>query len=220
MPGLNTSLHLDMWRSYKQERSLVGRMRRVLRGLISGQEIYGLQWGDPEVFPPLQFIRDRYVLPYVDAKHVALEVGPGGGRWTRYLTGFQRLYVVDFHIEILADLKRHFNASNMVFVTNNGHDFPEIPDHSIDYFFSFGCFVHLDADLIASYLLSLRRVLKVGGNALVHYSDKTKVMAQRNPTFSANCPEQMRGIVTGAGFRILEEDLTTMWHSSIIRFTL
>ncbi|MGC2018762.1 MAG: hypothetical protein WA657_23225, partial [Candidatus Acidiferrales bacterium] len=62
-------------------------------------------------------------------------------------------------------------------------------------------------------------ILKAGGNVLIQYSDKSKIMAQINPGFSDNEPEQMRQMVLKAGFKILEEDLTTMWHSSLIRFT-
>jgi hypothetical protein len=44
-------------------------------------------------------------------------------------------------------------------------------------------------------------------------------MAVKNPTFSDNDPERMRAMVTAAGLDILEEDTTTLWHSSMIRFT-
>ncbi len=85
--------------------------------------------------------------------------------------------------------------------------------------FSFGCFVHLDAHLIDEYLKSLKDVVKPGGSVLIHYSDKTKLMAQINPEFSDNTPTRMRQMVSNAGFRVVEEDLTTLWHSSLIRFT-
>jgi hypothetical protein len=39
-----------------------------------------------------------------------------------------------------------------------------------------------------------------------------------NLSFSDNTPGRMRQMVVQSGFRVLEEDLTTMWHSSIIRF--
>jgi cyclopropane fatty-acyl-phospholipid synthase-like methyltransferase len=107
----------------------------------------------------------------------------------------------------------------MRFVQNNGSDFPGIEARSIDFLFSFGCFVHLEQDIIAGYLDSIRYILKPGGNAIIHYSDKSKAMAQVNQSFSHNNPELMRSMVTGAGFRVIEEDLTTLWHSSIIRFT-
>ena len=44
-------------------------------------------------------------------------------------------------------------------------------------------------------------------------------MAQSNEGFSDNDPETMRRLVTESGYRIVEEDVTTMWHSALIRFT-
>jgi hypothetical protein len=108
----------------------------------------------------------------------------------------------------------------MVFIKNTGTDFPSIPECSIDYLFSFGTFVHLDLHLIEAYLIHMKPILKPGANAIIHYADKTKIMAQMNDSFSNNTPEKMRQMVSGAGYKILEEDLTTMWHSSIIRFTI
>lgn len=219
MPNLNTSIHLDMWRGYKRGQSFLRRMRRAIGDVLLPRELYGLQWGDPEVVPPLAFVRDRYVLPYVNPKEVAVEIGPGGGRWTRYLLGFRELYVVDYHAELLKELRKHFNRPNMKFVKNNGCDFPGIPESVADFVFSFGCFVHLDTELIELYLSNLRQILKPGGNVIIQYSDKSKIMARINPGFSENTPDRMRQMVCDSGFRILEEDLTTMWHSSIIRFT-
>jgi ubiquinone/menaquinone biosynthesis C-methylase UbiE len=179
-----------------------------------------MQWGDPEVVEPLRFIRDQFVLPYVNAQQHAVELGPGGGRWTRYLLGFKRLYVVDYYPELLEELKKNFNKPNMEFIKNNGTDFPGVMEHSIDYLFSFGMIVHLEMDLIETYLKNMRSILKPGANVIIQYSDKTKIMAQRIKIFSDNTPEKMRSMISSAGYKILEEDLTTMWHSSIIRFTI
>jgi SAM-dependent methyltransferase len=218
MPDLNTSIHVDMLRDYKRRSSFPRRLKRAVQVLLSSGDLYGLDWGDPEVAPPLAFIRDRYVLPYVNPAQAALEIGPGGGRWTRYLLSFGKLYVVDYHPELLQQLRSNFEEPNMTFIRNKGTDFPDVPEESVDFVFSFGCFVHLDANLIDAYLRNIRHILKQGGNAVIHYSDQTKVMAQINVGFSDNTPERMRRMVLNSGFRILEEDLTTMWHSSIVRF--
>ena len=108
----------------------------------------------------------------------------------------------------------------MTFIKTNGTDFPGIDDHSVDYLFSFGTFVHLEANLIEAYLSNMRRILKAGANVVLHYSDKTRIMAQINDDFAENTPEKMRLMVLDAGYKICEEDLTSMWHSSIVRFTL
>ena len=85
--------------------------------------------------------------------------------------------------------------------------------------FSFGTFVHLDQDLIKEYLVNIRSIIKPGANVVIHYSDKGKAMARSNEGFSDNDPETMRRLVTESGYRIVEEDVTTMWHSALIRFT-
>jgi methyltransferase family protein len=89
-----------------------------------------------------------------------LEIGPGGGRWTRYLLGFRKLYVIDYYSELLEDVKRRFRRPHVTFIKNNGTDFPGIDDHSVDYLFSFGTFVHLDTYLIEAYLNNMHPILR------------------------------------------------------------
>jgi phospholipid N-methyltransferase len=220
MPDLNTTLHLDMLEQFKKRRSLVLRLLRAIKKELSYGGTYGLEWGDPDSVAPLRFIRSRYLLPYIKADQCAVEIGPGGGRWTRYLLGFKKLYVVDYYSELLDEVKRRFRRPHVTFIKNNGTDFPGIEDHSVDYLFSFGTFVHLEAHLIEAYLSNMRRILKAGANVVIHYSDKTKIMAQINDQFAENTPGKMRSMVLDAGYKICEEDLTSMWHSSIVRFTL
>jgi predicted methyltransferase len=219
MPDLDTSLHVDMLHDYEQQNGLLSRFHRALRELVSPRRLYGLQWGDPDTSGPQVYMRDKYLLPYVKPDQVGLEIGPGGGRWTRYLLGFKHLYVVDYHAELLNELRRKCNKSNMQFIVNHGTDFPDVPANSVDYVVSIACFVHLEPHLIESYLSNIHGILKLGGNVVLTYSDKTKVGGQLNSTFSENSPERMRKMVKDAGFRIVEEDLTVLWNSGIIRFT-
>ncbi len=218
MPDLDTQLHLDMLRSYKQQNGFVHRVRRAVREVVCPTEFYGLQWGDPEVSGPHIYMRDHYVLPYVKPDHVGLEIGPGGGRWTRYLLGFRKLYVVDYHAELLEELRGRFHTPNMQFIINHGTDFPGVPERSVDYVISVACFVHLELHLIAAYLKNIAGILKPNGNVFLTYSDKTKIGAQMNQTFTDNTQARMRRMVVQAGFRILEEDPTVLWNSGIIRF--
>jgi predicted methyltransferase len=219
MPDLDTNLHIDMLHDYERQNGLLSRLHRAVRELVSPRRFYGLQWGDPEISGPQVYMRDKYVLPYVKRDHVGLEIGPGGGRWTKYLLGFKQLYVVDYHAELLKELRRQCNEPNMQFIINHGTDFPGVPKNSVDYIVSIACFVHLEPHLIQSYLSNIHSILKSGGDVVLTYSDKTKVGGQLNSTFSENAPEQMREMVKAAGFRIVEEDLTVLWNSGIIRFS-
>lgn len=231
MPRLGTNLHLEMFASFKnrsrwqrlfnlfKDQSRRQKLFNLLTSNPFAKPMYGLEWGDPDKITPLTFVRDRYVLPYVHPELTALEIGPGGGRWTRYLLPFRKLYVVDYHQELLNELHKNFHRANMVFIKNNGWDFPGVPEKSVDFVFSFGTFVHFDGPLIDSYLKSIREILRPGGNVVLQYSDKNKIMAREASGFSENTPEKMRLMVEDACFDILEEDLTTLWHSSVVRFT-
>ena len=205
MPDLTTNLHLDMLKAAQAQKS---------------NQLYGLDWGNPEYVEPLKYTLKRFLLPYINADHHALEIGPGGGRWTRYMLGFRKLTLVDYHAELLAEVRKSFDRPNMEFIKNNGTDFPQIKQRSIDFLFSFGVFVHLDTPLIEAYLQNMKPILKPAANVVLHYSDKTKVMARENHSFSENTPERMREMVLAACFKIVEEDLTTMWHSSVMRIAL
>ena len=214
---MSSDLHLRMFSEWRRRNSLTKRLLRTFRPPAL---LYGLEWGDPETVPPLRHIRDRFVLPYVNQQQVALEIGPGGGRWTQYLLGFAKVLAVDFHQQVLDQLKRDFRSSqNIVYIKNNGSDLPGIGQETVDFAFSFGIFVHLDFNTITSYLQEIRRVIKCGGNVVIQYSDKTKIMAQLNEGFSDNDPDKMRQAVTAAGFQIIEEDTTSLWHSAVIRCT-
>jgi SAM-dependent methyltransferase len=206
------------------------RLKRLARRLLAGigvrgaglgaPGIYGYQWGDPDTRESLVAFKSRFLLPYVDDSGDAVEIGPGGGRWTRYLLGFRRVYAVDYYDELLAELRRNVEAPNVVFVKNNGADFPGIPERSATYVFSFGTFVHLERDVIEHYLRNIAAILEPGGNVVIQYSDKTKQAARDNAEFSDNTPEQMREMLLRNGYRVLEEDLTSFGHSAVVRCTV
>ena len=218
---LGTTLHTDQLAYSRGARSLPIRIAKAIyREIFRGTAIYGLEWGDPDVWTPLKFIRDHYVLPFVKPDHVAMDIGCGGGRWTRYLLPCKTVYAVDYYAELMAEFRKTFDRyRHVVPIKNNGTDFPGVAPHSVDYILSFGCFGHLNQTLIDDYLANIKIVLKPGGNAVIHYSDKGKIMAQ-DAGFADNTPERMRAMVLSHGFTVVEEDTTTMWNGAIIRFTV
>mgnify|MGYP006276694077 CR=1 FL=1 len=217
MPQLNDTIHLDMHKAKTSRRSFASRLKNAVKVLMLKDDMYGLEWGDPEQNPPLKYVRD-HLTPYVTPQKTIVEIGPGGGRWTRYMLHARTIYAVDYHQELLDELKMHLDSRNIVFIKNNGTDFPNIPNESVDFLFSFGVFVHLDIDLIKPYLQNIKTLLKPGSNVVIQYSDKTKPLAKSNQGFSENDPDTMRKLILSAGYVIYEEDTKTMWHSSIVRF--
>lgn len=204
MPGLENSIHLEMLK--------IGHERHA------EQSLYGLHWGDPDTVSNLRWFTSKYVTPYLDPNVDAVEIGPGGGRWTQMLVGFHRLYAVDYHEELLDELARGIRTPRLVPVHNDGLTLPGVPDESIGYVFSFGVFVHLDREIRLSYLAEIHRVLTDDGVAVVQYGEKRKPEAADNTGFADNTGPDMRRDLIEAGFFILEENLTLLPHSNVIVF--
>lgn len=200
MPGSKSSIHLKMF------------------GERPEGSVYGLEWGDPDSDPQLKLVRDDLLAPLVDPTKTVLEIGPGGGRWTRYLLAAKKIYVVDPFPEILDEHRKNITADNIERIVNNGTDFPNVPDKSIDFVFSFGVFVHLDTDIISAYLEDLHRVLAGQAVIFIQFSDKTKLPAIKNRGFSLNTPKTMRRLVFDKGYSIIWENTSALNHSSIMLF--
>jgi ubiquinone/menaquinone biosynthesis C-methylase UbiE len=223
MPRNDTTLHYDMLKTGMESRKITSRIKKALKILFNTGNPYGLEWGDPDVLPPLQYIRDHFLLPYIDEKTHVVEIGPGGGRWTRYMLNAGKIYALDYHQELLNELKKGMKKNNNItYIKNDGDDFPGITPGSIDFIFSFGTFVHLDVDIIERYLENMKLILKPNSqaNVIIQYSDKTKPLGLKNDGFSENDPDKMKKLVLSKGYTIYEEDVKTLWHSSIIRFGL
>jgi SAM-dependent methyltransferase len=184
----------------------------------SNKSIYGYEWGDPNSRDILMRVRDRFILPYVDRERTALEIGPGGGRWTQFLTAFRKLYLVDLNDCFFETLKRRYPDEHVQCLRTSGSELPGIEDGSLDFIFSYGAFVHIDPADIEGYLDSIRRKLAPSGVVVLHYSDKTKPLGLKEVAFSYNTPDLMRSLVRHYEFSVVEEDLTTLPHSSMIRF--
>ena len=181
--------------------------------------IYGLHWGDPDKNPVHIYVRKRFITPYINSNSVALEIGPGGGRWTKYLLEFKKLYVIDPYQEILDELKKNYNKKNMVFIKNNGTDFPRIPKKSIDFLFTYACFVHLEVKTIDKYLKNILKIINNNSKICIQYSDNDKELG-RNKSFTKNNPRIMRKLIIDNGYEIIDEYAESLKNSSIILFKI
>lgn len=197
---------------------------------------YGVQWGDPstartvigywvrkllgkaEGQPELTRVVQNYISPYVTKETVALEIGPGGGRWTQYLLAAREIIVVDLNPEFFPYLERRAGelASKFRFYQTTGYELDGIGSDYVDFIFSFGTFVHIDPEGIDSYLGQMKRVLKPGGIAVVQYADKTKKAAREIKGFSdMNC-DRMNNFVQKHGFKLYDHNLSLLRHSNIV----
>jgi SAM-dependent methyltransferase len=102
-----------------------------------------------------------------------LEIAPGYGRWTNFLKDHcRRLTGIDLNQNCVDYCRNRFaDSPSLVFDTNDGRSLAAVPDHSIDFVFSFDSLVHAEADVLSEYIAQLPRVLKPSGAVFLHHSN-------------------------------------------------
>lgn len=102
-----------------------------------------------------------------------LEIGPGCGRWTRFLLRQTKAYWgVDESRLCIERCQCRFNERhNAHFIRNDGFSLSAIEDDSIDFAFSFDSLVHAERDVVESYCRQILRKLRPSGVAFVHHSN-------------------------------------------------
>lgn len=130
-------------------------------------EVYSAQSGIPE-----QQIVDACLRPYFNSKHVALEIGCGGGYWPEFYLCSNFKHVTGLDV-LPGD---PFMAPNFTYIEVPDRDYScwNVPDESIDFVWSFGVFCHLNLESIQQYLRSVHRVLKPGGRAVLYFSNDAR----------------------------------------------
>jgi len=102
-----------------------------------------------------------------------LEVGPGTGMLTESLLATCGQYwAVDFSERLLFESIEHRfsqHLSRMHLIADRSASFPGVPDSSIDLIASYDVFVHIKVDVVHQYFGAIRRVLRPGGKALIHF---------------------------------------------------
>jgi SAM-dependent methyltransferase len=120
-----------------------------------------------------QTLIDDVLMRWIPADGVALEIGPGAGRWSQALAAHaSRLVLVDVSERPLDLCRERFNGDTRIrYILSCGSDLPGVEDGSIDGVWSFDVFVHVAPRDQAAYLEEIARVLAPGGVAVVHHSD-------------------------------------------------
>ena len=180
--------------------------------VFPNEKYYGDRWGEVEKEPIFKSIKEKFILPFVNNKSV-LEIGPGGGRWTKYLLNCESLYCVDLNPHSLEYVKNRFRSqTNITYILNKGNDFPNIPKKSIDFIFSYGTFVHFDIDVTVDYICNMMDILSDNSNIVIQYSEKKvkeglkdDFLGAENHSFGSNTAKVMEKIVTDLGFSIYSE---------------
>ncbi|CRK58796.1 hypothetical protein [Alloactinosynnema sp. L-07] len=109
---------------------------------------------------------------FLPAAHV-LEIAPGFGRITQYLApSTPRLTVVDLTQRCIDACKERFKELDHIeYHVNDGRSLAMVPDDSVDFVFSWDSLIHVEEDVIKSYLEQLATKLVPGGTGILHHSN-------------------------------------------------
>ena len=112
------------------------------------------------------------VREFVPAARI-LEIGPGHGRWTRYLVHLcDRLIGVDVTERCVEACRERFaDQPHASFHKNDGMSLEMVPDGEVDFAFSFDSLVHCESDVVESYVHQLSTKLSPEGAAFMHHSN-------------------------------------------------
>ncbi|MEQ6122339.1 class I SAM-dependent methyltransferase [Reichenbachiella sp. MALMAid0571] len=134
----------------------------------------GEEWSSPWGGSYMQWL--TCILPrinqYLPVRSM-LEIACGHGRWTEFLINHtDKLIGVDLSPSCIEICNERFSEIDQAkFMVNDGKSLEMIPDNSIDFVFSFDSLVHVDNDVLDSYISQLPRILKDGGNCFLHHSN-------------------------------------------------
>jgi len=136
----------------------------------SGEE-WSVAWGGSDMqFYGSIFPRIRQYLP----ANKILEIATGKGRWTQYLIKHCSSFTgVDLVEECAEYCRRRFaeERAEINFYSNDGTKLDFVDNHSIDFVFSYDSLVHVDIEVLQSYLQELNHKLSSNGVAFIHHSN-------------------------------------------------
>jgi SAM-dependent methyltransferase len=103
-----------------------------------------------------------------------LEIAPGHGRWTAFLKDHcERLIGVDVSERCVDACRERFRDDDrLTFAVNDGLSLDAVHDGTVDLAVSLDSLVHVEADVMQSYIQQLARKLRpTGGVAFLHHSN-------------------------------------------------
>lgn len=143
------------------------------------KEFFQRTWGEDGYYEYFSYgvgidkVCEICLYPFMNIQHTALEIGCGGGVFTKKMVGFFKGVTAVDVIKQPPMLDEFLFHTRLKYIElpDQSFDLPGIPDNSIDFAFAYNVFCHLSNDAIKEYLRAVNRVLKPGGNFVFMLSD-------------------------------------------------
>jgi len=103
----------------------------------------------------------------------ALEIATGRGRWTQFLIRQANQTIgIDLSDACIIACKTRFSSvKNAAFYVNDGQTLSCVEDGTVDFIFSFDSLVHVESNVVESYISEIAKKLSHNGVAFIHHSN-------------------------------------------------
>lgn len=158
--------HGGFWDRYSQRWETKGDGDGVVHE--GDDPVLGVEWADDA---RTRMVVERFTDPYLQSGDRVLEIGPGGGRFSRIFTERgARLTLCDISAKMLERARQRCDPPPEIRLLD-GEGLRGIADESFDLVFAFDVFIHLESEEIFRYFAEVNRVLRERGHFVVHTSN-------------------------------------------------
>lgn len=134
---------------------------------------HGEEWGAVDK-PWGRMLEKHFIEPFVRTDLMVLEIGPGHGRWSEILARKAgKLILADLSPNCIAFCREKLKKyPHIEYFVNDGRTLSFLPAASVDLIWSLDAFVHMESDVYEDYFREFTRILKPGGQAVIHHPGK------------------------------------------------
>ena len=144
------------------------------------------------------------------ALYNSLEIGPGYGRFSRLFLAWRLNFYVDILPHCKSKIEKIFNPAQhkyIRFYTTDRTACPEIPNHAVNFVFSWDTFPFFTQEHIKEYLRDIFRVVLPGGYVFIHYANceyDLDLNEAKRGYWNYNTKSAMSKIIKETGYDVIE----------------
>lgn len=162
-----------------------------------------------------------FLIPYLKESSVVAEIGPGHGRWSAMIPSRVpkgMLHLVELSPSCIEFCRKKFAShQNVQYHVSDGRALPFLESGSIDFFFSFDTFVHVEESEVRPYVKDFFRALKPQGMGVIHHTGNPTQEQRQNGARSQVSGRQFGDILRAAGFFLIRQ--TDEWNGGNLKLT-
>jgi len=144
------------------------------------------------------------------ALYNSLEIGPGYGKFSRCFLAWRLNFFIDLLGECETKLKKKFHPAQhkyIRFYTTNRTNCSDIPNHAVNFVFSWDTFTYFTQEHIKEYLRDIHRVILPGGYVFLHYANceyDLDLREAKRGYWNYNTKYAMSQIIKDTGYNVIE----------------